>query len=241
MNLKARYDRDGWARLDGMLAHLPLARWCDEIEALPERPGGVMVYGEDSVSDSGARILSRIENFVPHHAGLRELATRGALLETASRFLGEPAVLFKDKINFKMPGGGAFKAHQDMAAGWAQYASRFISIMATVDAADEENGCLEIATGSWDNLISDEWTPLEDDGSLTYAPVVVAPGDVVVFDGLTPHRSAPNLRGPRRRAIFLTYNLATAGDQRAVYYADKRASYPPDRERNPSLTYVYRV
>lgn len=241
MDLKARYDRDGWARLDGMLADLPLGQWCDEIEAMPETPGGVMVYGEDSLSETGKRILSRIENFVPVHEALGRLATEGPILDAASHFLGEPAVLFKDKINFKMPGGGAFKAHQDMAAGWTQYASRFISIMVTVDAADEENGCLEIATGHWNTLISDLWTPLEDDGQLAYASVVVAPGDVVAFDGLTPHRSAPNLRGPRRRAMFFTYNPASAGDQRAVYYADKRASYPPDRERDPSQTYVYRV
>ena len=30
---------------------------------------------------------------------------------------GEPAVLFKEKINFKMPGGAGFKAHQDQQAG----------------------------------------------------------------------------------------------------------------------------
>ncbi len=34
---------------------------------------------------------------------------------------GEESVLFKDKINFKLPGGDGFKEHQDVQAGWDDF------------------------------------------------------------------------------------------------------------------------
>ncbi|MBV8450018.1 MAG: hypothetical protein JO124_18725, partial [Hyphomicrobiales bacterium] len=44
-----------------------------------------------------------------------------------------------------------------------------------------------------------------------------------------------------RRVLYLTYNLAKYGDQRARYYADKHASFPPDIDRDGTQSYVFRV
>ena len=44
-----------------------------------------------------------------------------------------------------------------------------------------------------------------------------------------------------RRVLYVTYNRASEGDHRAAYFADKRKSYPPDIEREPGRTYVFRV
>jgi 2-aminoethylphosphonate dioxygenase len=41
--------------------------------------------------------------------------------------------------------------------------------------------------------------------------------------------------------LYMTYNRLSAGDQRARYYADKHANYPPDIERSADREYVYRV
>jgi len=37
-------------------------------------------------------------------------------------------VLFKEKVNFKMPGGDGFKPHQDSQAGWDRYADYFVNV-----------------------------------------------------------------------------------------------------------------
>lgn len=86
------------------------------------------------------------------------------------------------------------------------------------------------------------WTPLgaaiaED----AYVACPTRRGDVVFFDSYAPHRSQPNAHSAPRRVLYVTYNAASAGDQRARYYADKRESYPPDCERDPDREYVYRV
>ena len=44
-----------------------------------------------------------------------------------------------------------------------------------------------------------------------------------------------------RRVLYVTYNRHSEGDRRAQYFADKRAAYPPDCEREPRREYVFRV
>jgi ectoine hydroxylase-related dioxygenase (phytanoyl-CoA dioxygenase family) len=71
--------------------------------------------------------------------------------------------------------------------------------------------------------------------------VATHPGDVVFFDSYTPHASGPNLTSERRRVLYITYNRLSAGDHRVRYYEDKRKSFPPDIERDPTKTYTFRV
>jgi ectoine hydroxylase-related dioxygenase (phytanoyl-CoA dioxygenase family) len=218
-----------------------LRRWTLQLQNAPEAPGRHWVYREDSLTETGQRVLQRIENFCPHHEEFDQLIRRGALARWAASLLGGPVLLFKDKINFKMPGGAGFKAHQDQQAGWGRYAPIFITAMVTLDAATLENGCLEIAAGRHrEGLIGEEWSPLGETG-LSLVPVPTAPGDVIFFDSFAPHASKPNLTGSQRRILYLTYNLAQHGDQRERYYADKHAAFPPDIEREAGKAYVFRV
>jgi ectoine hydroxylase-related dioxygenase (phytanoyl-CoA dioxygenase family) len=218
-----------------------LLRWTAQLQDAPEAPGRHWVYREDSQTEPGQRVLQRIENFCPYHEEFDRLIRRGALTQWAGALLGGPVLLFKDKINFKMPGGAGFKAHQDQQAGWGRYAPIFLTAMVTLDAATLENGCLEIAAGRHrEGLIGEEWNPLSEAG-LSLEAVPTAPGDVIFFDSFTPHASKPNATGSSRRILYLTYNLAEQGDQRQRYYADKHAAFPPDIEREAGKTYVFRV
>jgi ectoine hydroxylase-related dioxygenase (phytanoyl-CoA dioxygenase family) len=218
-----------------------LLRWTSQLQNAPEAPGRHWVYREDSQTEPGHRVLQRIENFCPYHEEFDRLIRRDALTRWAGALLGGPVLLFKDKINFKMPGGAGFKAHQDQQAGWGRYAPIFLTAMVTLDAATLENGCLEMAAGRHrEGLIGEEWNPLSEAG-LSLAAVPTAPGDVIFFDSFTPHASKPNLTDSPRRILYLTYNLAEYGDQRERYYADKHAAFPPDIEREAGKTYVFRV
>ena len=221
-----------------------ITAWTDEVTAWPEEPGRHMVYREDSLSEPGKRILQRIEDLTPYHEGFRELFLESRLRDAVSDLLGEEAVLFKDKINFKLPGGDGFKAHQDAQAGWNTYGSYYITALVCIDAATLENGCLEMAAGWHDKgLIGEEWTPLEEQEieGLEFVPYPTESGDSMFFDSFAPHRSAPNFSDSTRRMLYVTYNRASEGDRRAQYFADKRKSFPPDIEREAGKTYVFRV
>jgi len=240
----ARMQRDGYLVVRGFFSTPEVAellQWTEELEKAPEVSGRHWVYREDSVREPGRRVIQRIENFCPYHEGFDRFIRHRALLRWTGALMGGPVVLFKDKINFKMPGGAGFKAHQDQQAGWSTYAPLFVTAMVTLDAATVENGCLEIAAGRHrEGLIGQQWVPLEEQG-LSLEVIPTAPGDVIFFDSYVPHASKANLTDSPRRILYITYNLAREGDHRARYFADKHASFPPDIDRDKEKTYVYRV
>lgn len=240
----ASFQRDGYLVVRNFFDRegiRELLRWTVELETAPEVSGRHWVYREDSLTSPGQRVIQRIENFCPYHEGFDKLIRAGTLSRWTAALMGGPVVLFKDKINFKMPGGAGFKAHQDQQAGWSIYAPLFVTAMVTLDAATLENGCLEIVAGRHrEGLIGQQWVPLEESG-LELEPVPTEPGDVIFFDSFVPHASKANLTDAPRRILYLTYNLASQGDHRMRYFADKHASFPPDIDRDKEKTYVFRV
>ncbi|MGK2926056.1 MAG: phytanoyl-CoA dioxygenase family protein [Lysobacterales bacterium] len=242
----AQFKRDGFLVVRGMYSADEVAEigaWTDEVANYPEVPGKYMMYFEKSRSD-GSRILCRIENFVPHHKGFAKLITDCRMQQAVSELFGAEAVLFKDKINFKLPGGDGFKAHQDVQAGWDEFADLHITAMVAIDATNEANGSLEMIAGMHTRgVLGEMWAPLtdEDTNHVAYQPVHCQPGDAVFFDSYAPHRSEPNRTDTARRVLYITYNHAAQGDSREQYYADKRRNYPPDIERDPDKDYAFKV
>lgn len=215
--------------------------WAEELLAQPETPGHHWVYWEESRKKPGAKIVCRIENIIPYHPGFAALTE--ALAPSVEQLLGEPAVLFKEKINFKQPGGGGFKPHQDAQAGWDAYADFFISAVVSIDKTTAENGCLQVAAGHHRQGLFRQWEPLTeaDMEGMTFVDCPTEPGDIIFFDSFAPHASEANLSDQQRRMFFATYNRRSAGDHLAQYYSDKKESYPPDIERIPGKTYAFRV
>lgn len=221
-----------------------LLRWVDELEAFPEEPGKTMAYYEDSVTDPDTRVLSRIEYFDAFHAGLSRFVHGPEMLGRAGELFGEPAVLYKEKVNFKMPGGQGFEPHQDVQAGWQDYGGLHLTAMVSIDPATEANGCLELAPGhNQRGLLGELWKPLTEQqlAGVDFQKVPTEPGDAIFFDSFAPHRSAANLSRDRRRILYITYGRASDGDHREDYFAAKRKNFPPDIERDPNKTYAYKV
>jgi 2-aminoethylphosphonate dioxygenase len=243
----ASYASQGWTLIPGFFSAAEaeqLVCFVDEVGELPEIAGAQMIYREPSLLDSKARIVQRIEDFCPYHMGLDQLIRGGRLQWAVEKLLGAPAVLFKDKINFKMPGGAGFEPHQDQQAGWSSYAPLFVTALVSIDATSVENGCLEISSSPRQSrLIGREWEPLtaQELAGVELQPIPTRRGDVVFFDSYVPHASRPNLTRDSRRVLYVTYNRASDGDHRVSYYADKRASFPPDIERLPGVEYRFRV
>jgi 2-aminoethylphosphonate dioxygenase len=241
------YTRRGWAVAPGFFSAAEtaqLTRFTDEVCELPEVSGKQMVYREPSLLDAQARLVQRVENFCPYHIGFDKLIRGGRLQSAVEQLFGGPAVLFKDKINFKMSGGGGFEAHQDQQAGWSSYAPLFLTTLVSIDPATLENGCVEMSNSPRQSrLIGREWVPLDaqEMAGIDLLPVPTRPGDVVFFDSYVAHASRPNLTSEQRRVLYVTYNRASDGDHRVSYYADKRASFPPDIERLPGVEYRFRV
>lgn len=216
------YEQHGWLlteTLDAVGVAL-LRQWVDEVASWSD--GGPWLHHRELTLDGPK--LCRSENFVPFHEGFRGLLTSGALLDTASALLGEPAVLYKEKINYKLPGGAGYSPHQDAPA--YRFVDVHVSCMLAVDDATVENGCLEVAPARHHELL-----PTDDTGcvrpdvadELPWSAVEVRAGQTLWFHSRTPHRSGPNRSSRGRRALYPTYNAASEGDLRAGYYRQKAA------------------
>lgn len=215
--------------------------WTREMAARPEESGKHWVFHEKSLKGDGADLISRIENIAPFHAGFEELST--VLKAPVAQLLGEPAALFKEKVNFKMPGGDGFKPHQDSQAGWDAFADYFISALVSIDEATVENGCLQLVNGHHQRGLFKSWQPLNEDDmiGMDFVHCPTKPGDIVLFDCFAPHASEPNMTDETRRIYYATYNRLSDGYHMARYYADKHQNYPPDIDREPGKEYVFRV
>ncbi len=240
----ADFHGDGYVVLRGGFNVADMRRiegWTRYIADAPEEAGKHWVYHEKSLLDPATELIGRIENIAPFHPGFAKLTD--VLKDPVGRLLGEDAVLFKEKLKFKMPGGGGFKMHQDSQAGWCDYADFFITVMVCIDEATLDNGCLEMVAGHHKRGLIREWEPLteQDMVGMEFAPCPTRSGDLVFFDSYAPHGSEPNMSDTTRRLYFATYNRRSAGDHLARYYADKRKAFPPDIEREPGKDYVFRV
>lgn len=88
-----------------------LQAWAQEVhDWKPTAESEFMPYEE--VNDKGDRVLCRTENYADYHEGFNKLLRGEKLLGLLDDLAGEPMLLFKEKINYKLAGSGkqAFSA-----------------------------------------------------------------------------------------------------------------------------------
>ncbi len=160
-----------------------------------------MVYYEDSLREAGRRIVQRIEYFCDFHQNFGRLVN-GELKAAVAGLVDDDAVLFKEKINFKMPGGAGFEPHQDQQAAGPPTRRCSSPPWRRSTPATLANGCLEMARGpKARGLVGREWEPLSEAELAGFAlePVPTEPGDVLFFDSYAPHASKANQTEDARR------------------------------------------
>jgi ectoine hydroxylase-related dioxygenase (phytanoyl-CoA dioxygenase family) len=148
------------------------------------------------------------------------------LLGIVSALYGEEGFLFKDKLIFKPAGAQGYALHQDYIS-WKSFPRSFVTVIVAIDACDGSNGATEVFSGyhklgcmtAEDGMYHELPPELVDASRGTI--LELAPGDIAVFSGFTPHRSGPNNSKQSRRLLYLSYNAASdGGDQREAHYAE---------------------
>lgn len=216
------YNQNGWLITDLFDRSLigEIKTWINEVQSWDDNGAWLNHY---EATDNGAQ-KCRTEYFTPFHPQLRAMLCEGTMLEVASALLGEQAVLYKEKINYKLAGGAGWDAHQDAPA--YPFLDLHISCMVAIDDANEENGCLEIVSKHHHELIPTDsrgCIPRAVEAKLDWQAVPLIAGQTMWFHSRTPHRSGDNKSSRNRRAMYPTYNAASEGDLREKYYETKRA------------------
>ncbi|MDI1432458.1 phytanoyl-CoA dioxygenase family protein [Polyangium sorediatum] len=123
---------------------------------------------------------------------------------------------FKDKLIYKPAGAGGYPLHQDFIA-WPGFPESFTTVVLAIDAANAENGCIEVFPGAHARGCLAErdgnFHMLSDSVVEGFSPVKLTldPGDAVVFGAFMPHRSDINRSGSMRRHLLYSYNAERDG------------------------------
>ena len=198
-----------------------------------------------SVRNSHKSILVRIENFYKKSKHLTKLIDDKSIKNILLKLFRNKSTLFKEKINFKPPGCGPDKLHQDSQAGWNKYAKDYINVLLSVEKSTNNNGCLhiDISGNNCSKLMSKKMKPLKmkELKNPKFKKLLLGEGDLVFFNSYTPHFSYSNNSKKSRSQVYLTYNKEKDGKFRSKYISDKRKNFPPDSERLSKKKYFYKV
>ena len=214
------YQEKGYITLVGVFTPDEVRAWDDESKRLLR----LGLAHKDNLrtvtyrTSAGIPIVDRLNPVVDISPVFKALTEDERIMKLLRELYGEDMLLFKDKIIYKMPGVTGYEIHQDYSS-WQVFPRNLVNVIVSIDVADAGNGGVEFFPGYHDRLLS---TP----GELRYmngqeaqqidfskAEVVKTnPGDIVIFDCLTPHRSGVNRSSRLRRQLYLTYSSAKNGD-----------------------------
>jgi hypothetical protein len=234
----ARYHADGFLVVRGVFSRDRIAELATESDRVLGRADlidtdNIRCRWQDHV-DTGECRFDCFDPVIDLSAPIARAARDPLLLEIVGALYGEQACLFKDKLIFKPAGALGYKLHQDYIS-WESFPKTFLTAIVAIDAADATNGATEVFAGyhRQGNLSANDgqYHQLPDDAVDGARGVVLelAPGDVALFGGFTPHRSGPNRSAHSRRLLYLSYNAVSDGGERREQHYDEFRGWLQDR------------
>jgi ectoine hydroxylase-related dioxygenase (phytanoyl-CoA dioxygenase family) len=219
--------RDGVAALRDNVAHViraavPAAVCADFRRHVEESADVPDARGYRERTGDGSVRLCRVERFTEVYPSAGDLLDAAHLIAAAA--FGAAAVLMKDKLNIKYPGGGGYRCHQDSQA-YPAWMAPVLTVGFAVSACDVTRGGLFFATGVDRLLLVDDRgcvTPAEQ-RLLAFDCPELAVGDAVAFSGYVPHYSGANSATVPRMLALLTFaprphGARSDGELRDEYY-----------------------
>lgn len=226
----------GWALLSGFSSLEEATALQHDIATLAaapdDNPECMYFFG---TAASGERRLTRIERIWEALPSLRETGLGERIVARAEAYLGEPVVLFKDKLNIRYAGSAGYAPHQDSAAGWEDFAAHFVSIGVFLGRSDPLHGGFEVVDGAHrSGRFANEKGRMSDADFEALGPKAVRAdlGDAILLDSEAPHRTLRNDSSADSLHLLFTFAPAQADGIRDLYYTKKAASFAHGREDN---------
>ncbi|MEE2709317.1 MAG: phytanoyl-CoA dioxygenase family protein [Gemmatimonadota bacterium] len=132
--------------------------------------------------------------------------------DTTHKIIGEDISVFRSMF-FNKPAeqGVTIDWHQDGAGGWRLSIPPKVTIWTALDQTRIENGCLQIIPGTHHHIIPETGDLLSPEEIAEHAPeekrlyLEMEPGEVVILNNWTLHRSETNQTKRPRRAFSVCY------------------------------------
>lgn len=226
--MRESYQQDGYYVARGLFGPEEVERLTAHYMKL--RAAGRYPGDFEGVDPSSTDPLKRFPRMIHMHrwdeVSLRWMldARLGAVM---TELLGREPFAVQTMLYFKPAGARGQALHQDQYYLKVKPGTCMAAWMA-LDPCDEENGCLRVVPRSHDlpvlctqqadttTSFTDIEVPVPED--LPVTSVLMAPGDVLFFNGSLIHGSGPNRSADRFRRALIGHYIAGEAEQVAQFY-----------------------
>lgn len=222
------WENRGFFRIDGFVEPAVGQAMLDEVVGLARAARGTIiaegsfVIPEGNLADRDGEPEELTAKVFRLHRRptFRDFLEREPVTEILCDRLGPDVDCFLSQFIFKNPGAWGQPWHQDSYYFPFEPARPVIGLWLAVTAATLDNGCLHVLPGSHTEPIHEHvpdprpgvnfgYVEIVDHDMSAAEPVLMDPGDLLVFDSHLMHRSTDNLSTDLRAAMV--FHLARAG------------------------------
>ncbi len=236
--------RKGFSVIRKVLTDKEISEIAAEAITLWDRQGALTAYNLRvglRRDPSGKDILERLDPVSDISELFRDLARDHRLVGLAEGFLKGPVIPLKDKLIYKWPGCSGYGLHRDEPYFGISGvpAKDMLSVYIAIDRADNENGAIQFYPTFRERSLPsppNEPRDIAEEAVSDTEPSCPSldPGDVLIFDGIIPHKSDRNTSRRSRMMCTITYALAKHSDCFERYYRarseqlveERRHQYP---------------
>jgi phytanoyl-CoA hydroxylase len=225
------FQEDGYLLVEGLFAPEEIRTLVDNFMQM--HAGGTIpgCFEPADPEEADGDILKLYPRMMHPHR-VNELARRYLLDERLEAVLtglfGEEPLAAQSMLYFKPAGAKGQALHQDNFYLKVEPGT-CIAAWVALDAADQENGGLEVVPGTHDMEL---FCPEEADSDVSFTrdyvpvpegleavPVVMRPGDVLFFNGQLVHGSQPNTSSDRFRRSFICHYIGRSSERISKWYS----------------------
>lgn len=251
------YQKNGFAIVKNFFEKNEILMMKKEVLKKIKKKNEKFFYYEKINKTDKLRRIEKITNF-------SKLAKKILLSKEIFNFLKllekENFVLFKDKLNFKYPGGEGFLPHIDghffwrdssnkYQNGWYKYSNNFVNLVVPLEKSNLKNGCIFISEKKNTNSIGKNFKSVtkkmlintpnlknQDLKKFKFYPIILDVGDLCIFNWKCAHFSKRNNSNKSRMILYTTYSKKNnIKNVRKTYYHDKLHS--KNNSKNKSLLF----
>jgi hypothetical protein len=228
-----RYLEDGFAVIRGVFLRAEIAELRCYFDEVLARAAGMREVTKHGLAEfrvvpiAGVPTLKFAKWAASAHPGLDRFRTAPSLLSLAFEALGPDLQQITNQMHWKNPGDEvSFQMHQDCTfrkpdAAYRNLSRSFLQTAIAVDPCTELNGCLQVVprshreakallVGGYDGWEANATNRAVLERFAPAVPVLLDPGDVVIWNPFTIHGSQPN-RSCRSRRLYIN-GFARAAD-----------------------------
>ena len=230
------YKQYGFLKLDNFYTNKEILSFKKEVNKLKKsKSKKIAKYYQLNLSGNKNH-LNRIEYFYSYSKILKNLIDSKKVSKLLFSLTKKKYMLFKEKINIKPANSREDRLHQDVQGDWLKYSKNFITLLISLVKTNNKNGNLIIdVSGHNKDQIRGKMFEVLKSKQLKkpkFKNQPTMPGDILLFNGFTPHKSTKNLTNKSRDQIYITYCETKNKNTRQKYFKEKFSNCPPNIKDN---------